>query len=287
MLSLTLAQAPSASGAPEPEVVVLPVVRPRVISRELAERTADAVREGLVRAGYDVMEAADRQARLGKQDPADCQNNTTCFALIGRSLRTPVVVRVEGGVVETDLAVYLQALRSEDGSEIAAQSIVTQTDAPKDKIRTDVAPFIARLLTAFPPRPRLKTPSLPPHDLATLPPAPPPEVTKPAPHRPLWPLAPTALGVVSAGIGTVFLIQAGATHAQLVEPLPPGGTPWSKAQREELRDRGNFQQTLGWALVGAGAVATVSGAAIYFMGPTDANVAVTAGPGGVLARGAF
>lgn len=287
LLSVIVAQA----GVPPPDLVVLPIVRPRAITVELAESNAEAIRAALISEGYLALTATERQTRLGGQDPAACQSNLTCFALLGRSLGTPILVRVEAGAVETDLAIFLQGLRSTDGSIVAEETVISRTDATDEALRTDLAPFLAELRAAWPPPTRLKSPDLTVNAVPTPTPAGLAGTdlrgSAPAVRKPLWPLGASAAGVVVAGVGVVFLTNAGATHQKLT--AEHSGPPiFTGQQGQELKQQGELQQSLGWALAGVGVAAVATGAALYFVGSADAaHVSVRAGPSGVLAQGAF
>lgn len=110
------------------------------------------------------------------------------------------------------------------------------------------------------------------------------EQPKPQPQTNLRAVAivPAAIGVVSAGVGTVLLFQAKAAQAAL-----KAGTPANKDEAIATANRGASMQIAGWALVGVGAAAVVAAGALFALGPGNtgatASVFVAPGPGGLSA----
>ena len=79
--------------------------------RQVAAQLERGVRGALGAAGLPL----SQQSKLEGQDPAACEANTACFALIGRALGAWAVVRVDGAMVGTEVAVQVQALESRSG----------------------------------------------------------------------------------------------------------------------------------------------------------------------------
>lgn len=309
LLATVLAQTP----APGAEVAVIPVVREQSIQPELAEKLARSVEETLEASGYRTLPVEVAERKLGAQDPAACQNTLACFGLLGKTLGVPVLVRIEGTAVSTDLAVFIQAVRTSDNTVLAEHSTVTRTSASREQLDQDLAPFFQKLRTTSPPQPNAVTSTTPgsqPQASATTPdlsagvtPGSRPGVTPgstpdqaPAEahagvhptHRPLWPLAPVAVGVASIVTGSVLLAQASGSYSDLTTKRSDGAqlTP---DQARALANSGKTQQTFGWVALGVGAAAAGAGAVLYFTSSSGEGPQVSLAPtaGGVVAQGSF
>jgi hypothetical protein len=146
-----------------------------------------------------------------------------------------------------------------------------------------------------PPPPPVIPPTGPEASTATAPPVAPPtdstslEASKPSPPsagnkvsaRDLsW--IPAVGGVLLAGAGTYFLIQAKSDSDQLT-----GQSVLSIAQANQLVSNGQLAQDLAWVGFGAGAAAIVAGAMMFVLGDSGAHpsVALSVSPRGVVLTG--
>jgi hypothetical protein len=86
---------------------------------------------------------------------------------------------------------------------------------------------------------------------------------RPAPSAPVRGLAwiPAAVGLVSAGVGTVLLIQARSADSQLMN-----GVPRNQDEALAIANSGASMQIAGWTLVGIGGAAVVAAAGLFAFG---------------------
>ncbi|MBK7864567.1 MAG: hypothetical protein IPJ65_39395 [Archangiaceae bacterium] len=91
---------------------------------------------------------------------------------------------------------------------------------------------------------------------------------------------PAAVGVVSAGVGTVLLVQASSAHGQLTN-----NGPTNKEEALAIANRGASMQVAGWVLVGVGAAAVVAAAGMFAFGGGSggASASVLVTPSGAFA----
>lgn len=313
LAALTLAQAAASPSSPDVAVVV--VVREGALSPELVARLTAASRTALAKTQLDVQPEAQTRTLLGSQDPVACQTNVTCFGLLGRALNAPVLVRVEGSAVETDLAVFVQAVDTRTLEVVAQQSLVTQTNATRESLAGQLAPFAAEVRQRVPRR-EAQAQAKPSVEQPPREEAPPEESTREEPAqaseaqasgqpaataltreerplrfagRPAWPLVPAGIGVAVAAVGGAFVMQAHSDNALLTTP-DPDAPQLPADERERIAARGDNAQRVGWSLVGVGAAALGAGLALYLAGePVEEDVAVSAliGPNGVAVGGTF
>jgi hypothetical protein len=123
-------------------------------------------------------------------------------------------------------------------------------------------------------------------------PAPPAAVVQ-APSRPgpgVLPVVLGSAGVIAAGVGTVFLLQAGQASGQIRSGLQDG-VAFELAHAKELAQRGALQQTVGLIGVGVGAAAVAAAVVFGIRNMTSSAPQVSVWPlpsgGGVAVTGSL
>lgn len=142
ILSVAIAQTSNDGRA----VAVIPVIHTDVVTTELAQRLEKLVRKELDKVGVPL----NTEGRLPGQDPAACETNRACFALIGRALGSFAVVRVEGAVVGREVAVLVQALESTSGQQIGEASFVIPVVDVDREVPLRIAPLMKKLREMLP-----------------------------------------------------------------------------------------------------------------------------------------
>ena len=256
ILAATLTQSPDEGR----EVVVIPVIHADVVTAELAGRLERLIRTAVSDAGVPLI----HDSRLPGQDPAACETNRTCVALIGRALGSFAVVRVEGAVVGKEIAVLVQALESLGGKQIGEASFVIPIADVDREVPLRVAPLIQKLRALLPGPKKIviaQTPALLPREETpgspiklTLAPV----VAERGSMAPVWITG--AGAVVFAGTSAGLFAMGASARACLNGP-PIGTTPTvcvPQSQATRMAQRADIGATTGTIAAGiaVGLVAT-------------------------------
>ena len=249
ILTSALAQTPNDGRL----VAVVPVIHADVVTSELAGRLEKLVRTELTTAGIPL----SREGRVPGQDPAACETNKACFALIGRALGAFAVVRVEGAVVGSEVAVLVQALESTSAQQIGEASfVIALTDVDRE-VPLRVAPLVKKLNGMLPAP--VAVADAKQHPAPTLVPGP-GEPAKPeliaspaAPGRSMAPVWITGAGaVVFAGV-SAGLLAMGVSARDCLNGAPVMGVPTvcvAQSDATRVAQRADIGATTGGAAAG-------------------------------------
>ena len=269
----------------QPGVAVV-ISRTTGVTRERAVAVSREVEDVLKAQGVPVAGDAPawsrRAACVGENDPATCDGDAACLAKLAGKLEVPIIVGVEVGAIDSDLALRVVAIEAEKGQLLAERTVIASGTQP---LAAPLTPELAEFSTTVsravpPPRPKPAAPVV----VIDTPVAPAP--AGPSVRAFAW--APAIAGGALAATGLYFLGQAQARSDTLSGEGSARGI--DLAQAAELRAQGTQAQTVGVVMVAsAGAAFAASAAMLLFGGPKQVQVSAIAGPSGgaVVARGSF
>jgi hypothetical protein len=303
LVLLTQAPAPAPASDAAPLRVLIAPPDAAGVPSHLVEFAQEHVAEQLKSRGLQVVTAQDALKKLSvtrRRRLLKCiQTERRCLQSLGDAAKAEVILVSELTQMVGDYRVGAKAYTTKDGA-LLAESLLpgVREDGMLDALTKSldvVVPRVQRTMRpgSIPDEPEPK-PEPPPDDkpkvVETKPDVkptptdpvvtPPPDVpVKPTPH-PLrrWAWAPAAGGLVFAGVGTYFLLDAGSKHRQLQEE----GSPSALLDGEAIASDGRGAQTLGFVGLGLGVAGLATGAVFYLLPGESAPVRPTAsvGPGG-------
>lgn len=303
LLAQAPASAPAASEAPL-SVLIAPPDAAGVPSH-LVEFSQEHVAEQLKSRGLKVVRAQDALKKLPatrRRRLLKCiQTERRCLQSLGESAKTEVVLVAELTQMVGDFRVGTKVYTVKEGALVAEHLVPNVTeDGMLDALTTAidvVVPKVRRTLRpGSEPEPEPVKPvqppvaEKPPEVKPELKPVQPPAVVTPptpgveekasgSPNLRRWAWAPAAGGLVFAGVGTYFYLDAKKQHDKLTGP---GGTD-TPLDGQSIADKGSSSQSLSRVAFGLGAAGLLTGA-VFYLFPGDSQTAVrptaSVGPGG-------
>lgn len=302
LLAQAPASAPAASDAPL--TVLLAPPDAAGVPRHLVEFSQEHVAEQLTSRGLKVVRAQDALKKLPatrRRRLLKCiQTERRCLQSLGESAKTELVLVAELTQMVGDFRVGTKAYTVKEGALVAEHLVSNVTeDGMLDALTLAIEKVVPQMRRKLrpgsepepqpepvkpePPKVVEPTPEVKPVEPNPL--VPPPttpgvkDTVKPSAGLRRWAWAPAAGGLVFAGVGTYFYLDAKEKHDQLNGPV--GSVAAQDASR--IADEGRSSQTLSRVAFGVGAAGLLTGAVFYlFPGDTQATVRPTAavGPGG-------
>jgi hypothetical protein len=260
LMTVVLSQSPDDGR----EVAVIAVVRADVATPELTAKLEAGVKSGLEHAQVPIT----KTAAIPGQDPASCETNRACFALIGRAVGAFAVLRVEGAVIGKEVAVLIQALESTTGQHLGELSFVIPIGDVDREIPQRMAPLARKLSAMMPsPKPIVISPEPLPPSSKLLPgeSGRPLEAVAvvPAQGRSMAPVWVTGIGAVVFASASAGLFGMAVSARSCLNGPPVNGSPTvcvPQTQAQAMASRADVGATTGTiaATIAAGlAVATV------------------------------
>jgi hypothetical protein len=254
------------------------------------------VYEQLKQQGLKVVSTAELSQKLPatqRKTILGCNRTQSwCLSLLGEVASTEVVLILELVQFVSGYRVGLKAFKTRDGSKVAEQfrSGVKETEIldaftevsqqVMDQTLQQLRPTASAPVTEGP-----RQPGKDPQDSkdpkgGPEPKAPPTVDASARGGAPGWAWAPAAGGVVLAGVGTYFFLQADDAYKKLTAPGGPGSVTDARA----LADRGKNAQTLSQVSYAVGAAGVLTTGLIYLLSDKKADVqpTVSVGPGGAV-----
>lgn len=305
LLAQAPASAPAASDAPL--TVLLAPPDAAGVPRHLVEFSQAHVAEQLTTRGLKVVRAQDALKKLPatrRRRLLKCiQTERRCLQSLGESAKTEVVLVAELTQMVGDFRVGTKVYTVKEGALVAEHHVPNVTeDGMLDTLTAaldEVVPQVRRKLRpGSEPEPQPVKPDEPkvvqtkpdvkpdvkpvePNPLVVTPTPGVEDTAKPSRGLRRWAWAPAVGGLVFAGAGTYFYLDAKEKHDLLNGP--PGTVEAQDASR--IAEEGRSAQTLSRVAFGVGAAGLLTGAVFYlFPGEPEAKVRPTAsvGPGGAM-----
>lgn len=265
-----LGQAPASSEAPLTVLIAPPDAAG--VPSHIVSFAQEHVYEQLKTQGMQVVRAsemsqqlpaAERKAVLGcnRLEPA-------CRITLGEAAKSDAVVIVELVQFLSGYRVGLKAYATRDG-ELISEYFVPGVredqllDALSQAVEKVVPPVNKALRHPSAPIVEAPPPSQPVKPV--VPPKPAPEVSRRS-GAPGWAWVPAAGGVVLAGVGTYFLLDAGKDYRALTT-----GSFSDPKQGEQLKQSGQLSQTLSRGAYVLGAAGLVTSGVIYLLSGKSGN----------------
>jgi hypothetical protein len=196
----------------QPKVAVIPV------TSELGKVLDRHVRAALEGANVPIKPLS----RLEEERAAGCENNRLCFGLLGQTVGTFAITRVELALVGTDVAVLVEAIESGSGRLIREDSFVVPQSRLDAELPGRLEPMAAKIASVLPaPRQIVLSDARP--DASTDNPA--LNLSEGGPKRSSFPVWLTGTGAVVFAGGAAGLLAMSTTARNCLHGAPIDGMP--------------------------------------------------------------
>jgi hypothetical protein len=296
LVLLAQAPAPAPASPDAPLTVLLAPPDAAGAPSHLVEFSLEHVAEQLKSRGLQVVRSEDALKKLPairRRRLLRCiQTERRCLQSLAEAAKTEVVLVTELTLLESDYRVGSKVYTARDGALVAEElvsgvseegmldALTRSLDVVVPKMRRTLRPGSEPEPTPEPPKVVQVQPEVKPVEPSPI--TPPPMGVQGSVERSgglrRWAWAPAVGGLVLAGVGTVFYLDAKKQHDRLLgagETLAPG-------EGERIADKGRSAQQLSRLAFGVGAAGLLTGAVFYLFPGDAAPVRPTAamGPGG-------